>query len=110
MIVIAAALMFFLTHAAEQPKVHRYQISDGGVAIEDTTVEWDELKTFWIVENDVVAKLYAERIGRFALPLSIPLQRADSAGIRALVRTHLPESKQRGEPLADVLARLTGIL
>lgn len=108
-LVVASALLFFLTHANESPRAHRYAVNADGIAIEKRQFEYATLKAFWIAEHAGGVTLYADRLGRLTLPLSIPLQPDDVAGIRGLLRQHLPESKQRGELMADVVARITGI-
>lgn len=108
-LVIAAALLFFVTHANEAPKTHRYSVTADGISIEDTPHAYADLKSFWIADHRAGSTLYVERLGRLTLPLSIPLQQGDVAGIRAFLRQHLPESKQRGELRADRLARLMGL-
>jgi len=108
-VVVAAALLFLLVHANEVPRAHRYSITDESIAIEDTTFDYHDLKSFWISDAGRLATLYVEQVGRFVLPLSIPLKPADAPGIRTMLRRHLPESRRRGDLLIDIMARLTGL-
>ena len=108
-VVVAASLLFLLVHANDVPKAHRYQISDDGITIEDNTFTFQDLKSFWVSDEGILATLYVEQLGRFSLPLSIPLKPADTQGIRTILRKHLPESRRRGDLLIDILARMTGI-
>ncbi len=109
-VVIAAALLFFLTHANEVPKAHRYTVNDKGVTIEAVLYGFQDLKNFWISDTGKVVTLYLEQAGRISIPLSIPIRLADVDGIRALLRNHLPESRRQSDLLIDILARMTGII
>ena len=109
MIVVAAALLFFLTHAPDVPKALRYTIDAAGIGIEEVRYPYDRLKSFWIAEHATGLTLYVERLERFSFPLSIPLESANVVGIRSLLRQHLPESKSRGELLTDVINRVSGL-
>jgi len=108
-VVVAAALLFFLTHANEVPKAHRYTVSTNGIGIEDQTFSFTDLKSFWISDSPTIVTLYIEQAGRSLFPLSIPIRHNDVDGIRALLRNNLPESKRRGDLWIDIFARITGI-
>ena len=108
-IVVAAALLFFLTHAPDVPKALRYTINSDGIGIEDLKYSYDQLKSFWMAEHVVGITLYVERLNRLSFPLSIPLESASALGVRNLLRSHLPEVKSRGELLIDVINRVTGM-
>ena len=109
MIVVAAALLFFLTHAPDVPKALRHTVDADGIGIEGARYPYDRLKSFWIAEHPAGLTLYVERNERLSFPLSIPLERVNASGLRTLLRQHLPESKSRGELLTDVINRMTGL-
>ena len=109
-IVVASALLFFLTHANEIPKTLRYSISVKGIQIEDSMYIYNGLKSFWISEKPRLCTLYVEQSGRLSFPLSISIRQSDVSGIRTFLRQHIPESKRQGELFMDVMARLTGLL
>ena len=109
-LVVAASLLFFVTHANDVPKAFRYTITDRGIGIDSNEFSYGVLKSFWMSESPTINTLYVEQLGRFSIPLSIPISRADVAGIRSLLRQHLPESKRTDELFMDTIARLTGLL
>ena len=109
MLVVAAALLFFLTHAPNVPKTLRHTVNAAGIGVENSWYDYDRLKSFWIAEHAAGLTLYVERLERLSFPLSIPLESGRASAIRNLLRQHLPESKSRGELLTDVLNRLTGL-
>ncbi len=109
MLVVAAALLFFLTHASDVPKALRHTIDTEGIGIENERYPYDRLKSFWIADHPTGLTLYVERLERFSFPLSIPLERTSALAIRALLRQHLPESKSRGVLLIDVINRAMGL-
>jgi len=108
-IVVATALLFFLTHATEVPKALRHTVNSDGLGIEEKFYEYDRLKSFWVADHAVGLTLYVERLERLSFPLSIPLERANALAIRNLLRQHLPESKSRGELFIDIINRITGL-
>lgn len=109
MMVVAAALLFFLTHATEVPKALRHTVDATGIGIDDARYPYEQLKSFWIADHPAGLTLYVERVERLRFPLSIPLERGTALGVRALLRQHLPESKSRGELLVDVVNRIMGL-
>lgn len=108
-LVVAAALLFFVTHIGQPGPVHHYRLTADQLSVDNQEHRLQDFKSFWIVPAAPTPLLYLDRIGRLSLPLMVPLRPADVDAIRSLLKVQLPESTKRTEPLADLLARMTGI-
>jgi hypothetical protein len=107
--VVAAALLFFVTHIGQAGPVRHYQLTAEQLTIDNTEYRLQDFRRFWIVPAAPTPLLYLDQIGRLSLPLMVPLRPENVELVRALVNAELPESARRTEPLADLLARITGI-
>lgn len=106
LILIAAATMAL--HARELPPLHRFEISERGIKVDDTLHHWDDIISFWIEEdNDASPTLLVDTTKILSPNLIIPLHDIDHAALRAFLADRCAEAPMR-EPLSHKIMESLG--
>lgn len=106
LIVVAAATMAL--HIRAVPPLHRFEISQKGIKVDDTLHHWDDIISFWIEEdNDAEPTLLVDTTKMLAPNLIIPLGAVDHAAVRTLLIEHCEEVPMR-EPFAHKMLEALG--
>ncbi len=106
-IIIIASVIFVLNEKRNPKDIH-FQISEGGIIVDNVLYEWPEIKNFWIIyEPGKVKNIYFEFKSLLLPRLPIPLQDKNPVTIREILLNYIDEDIDReGEPISDGLGRI----
>ena len=108
-LVIAAAATSIALHAARHPRIHRFQITDEGIAIDTNLYPYDNMLHFSVLEyaDPTWPPALSIKTKSLIVPhLLIPIERHDPLEVYEYVLNHLPE----GDHEQSVIDRIVDML
>ncbi len=106
-VILGAIVMYRLAH--QEPAVLPVIFTATGIKFKGELIPFTTLKTFWILEEAEVKRLYLQKIERFSAPVVIPLVKQDITKVRDFLQHFLPETHEVKEDIADKLNRFLRI-
>ena len=106
LMVVLFSVIILLNHS-RAPQMLDFRVTDKGLAVNERLYPYEELQSFWIInEPPVVKKLYFsfEKSIRPALAVSLADQNPEE--VKITLSNYLPEdTDQKDEPLSDLIWR-----
>jgi hypothetical protein len=90
------------------PKKHTYSVSRKGVHVEDTTIEYEDINSFAIHEEEEFPHLVLSTNKALRRNIILPLSDAPIEKVHKLLEYYIPEEIQE-LPLSEHLARRIGL-
>jgi hypothetical protein len=106
-VILGGATIYRLAH--QEPEVLPVTFSTHGVSFKGKSLEFKNLKTFWITDHEEAHRLHLQSVERFSVPLVIPLVKEDVEKVRSFLKHYLPETHDVVEDLADRINRILKI-
>jgi hypothetical protein len=105
MIILFAVVVLF-SHA-RGPAIFDFTVTDKGLAVNSRLYAYDELQSFWIIDEPTVKKLYFSFQSSMRPPLAVFITEQNPEDIRQTLRNYLPEdTEQKDELLSDLIWRV----
>ncbi len=99
--IIAIMLGIFAFH---RPKMVTVKISTFGIHIDDTHIPFNNIKLFWIVENEHHKTLNIETTAYLNHSLAIELHEQDADEVQEILEELLPEKEDKSETPAQIIS------
>ena len=93
--------IFFGIFALHRPGIVTVRISTLGFHIDDTTIPFNNIKQYWIVDNPNHKTLNIETTAYLNHQLSIELEDQDSDEVQEILSELLPEKEEQAETIAQ---------
>jgi hypothetical protein len=104
--VVVVGTAVFIQQAHKKPEQIQYAVDNDGIKIGDKLLDWTQLKSFWLIDEQGGGHLYLETTGRLLPIRTIHLANVEAAEVRARLVQHLPERTTKTEELADRILRI----
>lgn len=104
-VVVAAALVIF-TQNNTKSKEAKYSLDGEGLTINNKKYPYSQFKSFWITLTESFPRLYMQKTGKLALPVSIFIKNIDPSVIRKFLSQFLPEETDKGEAIHENINKL----
>ena len=102
--VLAAAV--YLLYAKREPRIIGVKLHHGGILVDDTFYDYEEMESFWIFYNTSEDAYVSIRRHNSYLPyIQIPLGAADPSKVRNILLNYIDEKKQK-EEIANVIEKI----
>lgn len=102
--VIAAGMFAIYSFSKQKPPDRQYRIDSSGIQIGRKKLDYQEIKSFWLVATPETNLLYLQLAKRFLPPEMINLGQNDPLRVRKILSQHLPEER-KSETLIDTFNR-----
>ncbi len=99
--IISIMLGFFAFH---RPKIVTIRISTVGIHIDDTYIPFNNIRQFWIVDNENHRTLNIETTAYLNHLLAIELHDQDSDEVQEILEELLPEKEDKTETPAQIIS------
>ena len=106
-ILILVAAFALSIHAANPPRIVRYQINDRGIVIDDTLYPFLTLDSFWIDHLHHEPKILLKSLKFFMPFISVPIAEVDPEDVRTVLLKYIAETEHI-EPLSLRILELMG--
>jgi hypothetical protein len=106
-VIILFSSILLLRQHRSQPERLTFSITDKGIDVHGRHFfPFADIRAFWILNDELVKKVYFEFKTMLRPRLTIPLEGTDPEKVRALLAPHVTEDKEREEePTTDAVAR-----
>lgn len=101
---LCGALYFLLRDHA--PQEHSIDITPGGLLLDDSFVQWQDIAGFWFLHTPAYTQLHLESARRDRKTLTFLTQNIPVADIRLALGAFIPELTGKRENLIDKIIRL----
>lgn len=105
LVTIAGAFVFY-TYGTREPRTIRYVIDEQGFHRGDQLIPWDDLKSYWINQNEDDRNLYLETTARLINFEKIYLENVGITDLQRIFSNRLPQNRTRTEEFFDNLSRI----
>jgi uncharacterized membrane protein YobD (UPF0266 family) len=95
---------FFAAFALHKPKIVNIRISTEGLHINDTFIPYNQIKQFWVVNNDNHRTLNIETTAYLNHLLAIELHEQDADEVQEILQELLPENEESDETFVQRIA------
>ena len=103
--VVVAAALVFLTQGGMKPKQVDYTLDNSGIHYNNKSIEFSQLKSYWIVATEHFPRLYLQRTGKFSMPISIFIKDTNPELVRSFLKQYLPEEEDKGDMIHENINR-----
>ena len=106
LVVMVSAVVFYLQN--HHPKILNIKITDLGIVIENLFYPYEEMRSFWIVSDNIDGNSLYIEFKSFSIPrLSIPFVDIDPVRLQAYVAQFIDIDQEReSTPLSELFSRL----
>jgi hypothetical protein len=101
---VAVIAVLFGIFAMHRPGIVTVKISTRGLHIDDTQIPFNNIKQFWIVDNDHHKTLNLDTTAYLNHQLSIELEDQDADEVQEILSELLPEKEEQDETIAQRIA------
>jgi len=111
--IFGAATMLLFTiivylYATKKPDILSVVIDKKGVSINDTTISYSTISSFWILYEPPVKDLILIRKEKFTPKTIIPIGDINPVELRNILLENAVEEKEEEESFVDIIARKLG--
>ncbi len=108
MAVVAVAVLAIFSGVKKKPNMIKYVLSDKGITYKNKTYEFENLKSFYMIIEMGIPKLYLEQTGVFKPALLIIIGKINPQIIRSFLLSKLPENPELKQTTYNIISGIIG--